>query len=116
MVKSKPLPLKIHISLDRTLDVHTNTPPLIVWTWPATAPGLTIGSARSVTIRPGHGIRKNADPVEARDRTLSTEALNPVARILMFQTDDVLSVSRCGRFAGRDETETQTRGDHDTYT
>ena len=93
MVKSKPLPLEVQVSVARILDIHTNTPPLIVWTWPDTAPGLTIGSARSVTIRPGHGIRKNADPVEARDRTLSTEALNPVARILMFRTDDFLCQS-----------------------
>lgn len=40
---------------------------MIVWTWPARVPGLTIGSARSTTSGAEHGRRKKAStPVKER--------------------------------------------------
>lgn len=38
-------------------------------------PGDTIGSRRSVAMRPGQGMRQNAEADDARARTLSAEAL-----------------------------------------
>lgn len=52
-------------------------PPAIECTCPEMAPGLTMGSARSSTRRPGHGIRKNADVGAAVQRA----ARKPVRRV-----------------------------------
>ena len=53
--------------------------PMMVWTWPATLPGLTIGSARSVTSGAAHGRRQKAStPVKERiaiERTLEKRML-----------------------------------------
>ena len=48
------------VSVSPLLLEEASSLPMMVWTWPATLPGLTIGSARSVTSGAAHGRRQKA--------------------------------------------------------
>ena len=79
MSKPKPLPpMIVLVSLLYCLE-EASSLPMMVWTWPATLPGLTIGSARSVTSGAAHGRRQKAStPVKERiaiERTLEKRML-----------------------------------------
>lgn len=57
-------------------------PPEIVCKCPETAPGLTIGSKRSRTRRPGHDIRKKAEVGAASEATRLSARVRVLACIL----------------------------------
>jgi len=65
-------------------------PPEIVCKCPETAPGLTIGSKRSRTRRPGHDIRKKAE-VGA-----TSEVTRPSARVRVLACILTLGVESSG--------------------
>ena len=72
-VKTEAIATYYCVSNSLLLHEQASSLPMMVWTWPATLPGLTIGSARSVTSGAAHGRRQKASaPVKVAIAIAST--------------------------------------------